>query len=106
MPYATLAICDLNAAVAAKDKKEDRSNHTEVCLLAQFAKRVSGKAVTGSTCSAAMLEGEGDEYNFQVDGVKHLVFAFDLAFSQNPHNIAEIRRQLPLDVYYEHNYEI
>lgn len=86
----TIAICDLNAAVAARS--DTTRSHTEKCLMAQFAARITGKRVLGSVSTAAQLEGEGDNYNFKVTGASHLVFYFD------QHQEAKVRALLPLDV--------
>lgn len=40
---------DLDAAIEAKRQGINPNGHTSICLLAQFAKRVTGKNVIGST---------------------------------------------------------
>lgn len=107
MPHATLAICDLNAAVAAKDEAKDGCpyTHTQICLLAQFAKRITGKEVVGSTRTAARLEGN-EYYTFETNDVSDLVQLFDLANEEDWTNIAKIRRTLPLNVKYEYDVSV
>lgn len=105
MPHTTLAICDLNAAVAAKDNNIGGSCHTEICLLAQFAQRITGKKVKGSTRSVAQLKGEKN-YNFYVEGIGDLVQLFDAAWDISSSNIAEIRRALPLNVEYQYDVSV
>ena len=95
MKKETLAISDLDAAVAAVE--DTTREHTTKCLIAQFAHRITGKVVVGSTSSAVMFEDNQDSYNFRVKGMSHLVWLFD-AQAQKPENIAKIRHELPLEV--------
>lgn len=104
----TVAICDLNNAVAAKDKESEapisqRFRHTEICLLAQFAHRVTGERVTGSTQADVAFESNPDFYKFHVysQDMRKLVEWFDLAYQAGHHDeyyIARIREQLPMEV--------
>lgn len=84
----TIAICDLNAAVAAKS---DTRKHSEKCLMAQFAARITGKRISGSTSNAAHVEGDTG-YAFRVAGAEHLVNYFD------SDEIYKVRTQLPFNV--------
>ena len=102
----TVAICDLNAAVAARDKdmqnpSEVVSVHTEICLLAQFAMRVTGEKCTGSTMNDAAFESNPDFYKFHVysTGMRELVRLFDRAYqSKCWSELAYLRKLLPMDV--------
>lgn len=81
---------DLDAAIAAR--KVSGKSHTCKCLLAQFAQRITGKEVTGSTPSAACIGPEDQEYSFSVVGMHDLVHNFDKACDEL------IRKQLPREV--------
>lgn len=92
----TIIEADLDAAIAAVECKDNFTPWTSKCLMAQFARRVTGKDIDGSTSTAAAFVGE-DGYNFAVDGAQHLVSIFD-AIKTRPDYINRIREQLPLEV--------
>lgn len=84
-----VGICDLNAAVAAKDAGGLGSRHSEICLIAQFATRITGKKVSASTYSAVSFLADPGEYKFHVDGLQILAQLFDVR------EYEEVRKQLP-----------
>lgn len=92
---AVLAVCDLDAAVAAIPDISRR--HTEKCLMAQFANRITGQKVYGSTNNAVSFKEHSreDTYTFLVEGMESLVAKFDTG------NYAEVRRHLPREVEFE-----
>jgi hypothetical protein len=100
----TIAICDLNAAIKAKDEDGKKpyggpSIHTEICLLAQFAHRITGERVTGSTTSDVAFESDPDFYKFHVYAASQFVSMFDRAYRyDDPSYLAKLRRMLPVDV--------
>jgi len=104
--HETLAICDLDAAIAAKDadkKNPDRGSnsiHTEICLLAQFVMRITGERVAGSTSTDAALESNPHFYRIHVEEkVRELVHMFDCAYQYNDSiSLERIRKLLPMDV--------
>lgn len=95
----TVGICDLDKAVAAKDLNEKGMyEHTSICLMAQFATRITGKKVVGSTPSAVAFEDNPYEYPFLVDGLSRLVTLFDTQEYEG------VRKQLPRLVEVKYNY--
>lgn len=95
----TLAICDLNAAVAARDKSGKWENST--CLLAQFVLRNYGPHQGISYVSASLIDGK----ILDVFNAVNLVKDFDVATKtgqevnhEDTLRIAKIRRQLPLEL--------
>ncbi len=84
----TITEADLDAAIKAREKTTP-DGHTKVCIMAQFAKRLTGRRVAGSTCSSVAFMDEPAQYSFRIEGGDILVHGFDEG------KFAMIRKLLP-----------
>lgn len=89
---ATLAVCDLDAAVKALDQEGWDS---QTCLIAQFGMRtLDTNEIMGSSHVLVTFKHQV----LHVEGASKFVSLFDDTERGHPHNIALIRRQLPIDL--------
>jgi hypothetical protein len=94
---ATILEIDLDKAIAEvnPNPRPEGYCHTCHCLMAQFAKRITGEEVWGTAWHAASLvSGSSDTYSFRCDAMSPLAQRFDEG------RYDEVRAQLPMDVEY------